>query len=197
MMPIPEAARWPVTLPPLRDFLVSPGFGGAAVCIAAIIVFCAVLYASGRATRRADRQLDQQDLHRQEIRADHQHSEAIDRCWERLVWLIKTAGAEPVARDLDEATLGLGPELALELLQGLHRDAKDLGDDTLAGAVAVYLVQYGLVLGRQGGPLPEVVNGLKSQPRRSVDGSPARQHAQANEELSTTPEANTRKGRQR
>jgi hypothetical protein len=197
MMPIPETVDWPATLPTLREFLVSPGFGGAAVFIAAIIVYCAVLYASRRATRRADRELDQQDLHRQEIRADHQRSEAIDRCWERFVWLIETAGTEPLGRDADEATLGLGPELALELLQGLHRDAKELDDETLAGAVAVYLAQYGLVLGRQGGPLPRVVPGLESRTRSSAGDSPARHRPAADEDSSTTAAANSPKGRQR
>jgi uncharacterized membrane protein YedE/YeeE len=197
MVPIPEAARWSVTLPALRDFLVSPGFAGAAVVIAAIIVFWAVLYASGRATRRVDNQLEQQDLHRQEIRADHQRSEAVDRCWERFVWLVETAGTEPVARDADEASLGLGPELALELLQGLHRDAKVLGDETLAGAVTVYLVQYGLVLGRQGGPLPEVVAGLEGQAPPSADGSPATHPPAADQDSPTRAEANVRKGRKR
>ena len=40
-MPLPEA--WSPQLPPLRDFVVSPGFAGALVLLAAIIVFCAVL----------------------------------------------------------------------------------------------------------------------------------------------------------
>ena len=32
---------------PLRDFIVSPGFAGAAAVVAALIVLCAVLYAAG------------------------------------------------------------------------------------------------------------------------------------------------------
>ena len=40
-------------LPTLRDFVVSPGFGGALILLASIIVFCAVLYASRRAGRPA------------------------------------------------------------------------------------------------------------------------------------------------
>ena len=47
------------------------------------------------------------------------------------MWLVETAGTAAAARDTYEASLGLGPELALELLEGLHRDAKELGDEML------------------------------------------------------------------
>jgi hypothetical protein len=151
---VPEATHWPAVLPTLSDFLVSPGFAGIGVLLAAIVVFCTVLYTSRRAARRLDEQLEQQDRHHQEHREDKQRSEATERCWDRVVWLIKTAGIEPAARDTDDANLGLGPEVALELLQGLHRDAKELGDDTLTRALTVYIAQYGLALGQQGGPPP-------------------------------------------
>jgi hypothetical protein len=157
-MPTPGAAHQPSALPSFSEFLVSPGFAGAAVLIAAVIVLSAVLYASGLTARRLDKQLEQQDLQHEEVRADRQHTEVVDRCWERFVWLVETAGIEPAAREAGEASLGLGPELALELLRGLHRDANELGDQTLARAVAVYLAQYGLVLGQQGGPLPKVAD---------------------------------------
>ncbi|WP_343709017.1 hypothetical protein [Mycobacterium sp.] len=48
---------------------------------------------------------------------------------------------------------GLGPELALEMLSGLHRDAKRLADETLVNAIGVYLSQFARVLAQQGGPL--------------------------------------------
>jgi hypothetical protein len=172
-MPIPEAVDRPPAPPTLHDFLVSAGFAGVAVLIAAIIISCAVLYAAGRAGRRLDKQLEQQDLHYEEVRADRQQAAVIDRCWERFVWLVETAGVEPAARDAGEASLGLGPELALELLHGLHRDAKKLGDETLARAVTVYLAQYGLVLGQQSGPLPEIVAVLDSQTPLAADGKPS------------------------
>ena len=172
-MPIPRAAHGPSAPPTLRDFLVSPGFAGAGVLIAAIIVFSAVLYASGRATRRLDKQLERQDLHHKEFRADRQHVELIDRCWERFVWLVETAGKEPTARDAGEASLGLGPELALELLRGLHRDANELGDETLARAVTAYLAEYGLVLGRQGGLLPKIAAGPDGPVRPSAGDKPS------------------------
>ena len=195
-MHIPEA--WPSALPTARDFLVSPGFAGAAVLLAAIIVFCAVLYASRRAARRLHEQLEQQDLHHQEMRAVNHRSQAIGRCWERMVWLVETAGAEPAARDADDASLGLGPELAFELLQGLQREAKELGDDTLARAVTVYLAQYGLVLGRQGGPSPEVATERDGHAAPSADDSkPSTASTAADEDSATTAEASARKGQQR
>jgi hypothetical protein len=195
-MPVSEA--WSPRLPTLRDFLVSPGFAGAAVLVAAILVVCAVLYASRRAARRLDKQLEQQDLHHQEVREDRQRGEAIERCWERVVWLVENAGMEPAARDADDASLGLGPELALELLEGLHRDAKELGDDTLTRAVTVYLAQYGLVLGGQGGPLPESVPESDGQSLPSADEEPsAAPAAETDDDPPATAEVKTGKGVQR
>ena len=83
------------------------------------------------------------------------------------MWLVKTAGVEPAALDPDDASLGLGPELALAILQGLQRDAKELGDNTLTRAVAVYLAQYGLVLGQQVGSLPDNLPPSNGGPRLS------------------------------
>jgi len=170
-MPLPEAGS--PQLPPLRDFVVSSGFSGALVFLAAIIVFVAVLYASRRASLRLNKQLEQQDLHYQQVRTDRQRRQAVDRCWKRLVWLVQTAEAEYAALDPENASLGLGPELALELLEGLHRDARELGDDTLARAVAVYLAQYGLVLGQQGGPLPQSLPESNGRPEQSPDKKPS------------------------
>ena len=85
---------------------------------------------------------------------------AIQRCWERLKWLVETAGIEPAASE--GASLGLGPELALELLRGLLRDAEQLCDDALANAVTVYQHQFSLVLAQQGGPLSELVAAASS-----------------------------------
>lgn len=192
-MPLPEA--WSPQLPPLRDFVVSPGFGGALVFLAAIILFVAVLFASRRAGGRLDKQLEQQDLHHQQVRDDRQRRQAVDRCWERVVWLVTTAGTEHAARDADDASLGLGPELALELLEGLQRDAKELGDDTLARAVAVYLEQYGLVLGQQGGPLPEGLHGSNGRPQESPDNKPsAAPLVKTVERAPATPEPTASKG---
>jgi hypothetical protein len=164
-----EAALWPPQAPTLRDFLVSPGFAGAGIALAAIVLFFAVLYTSRRAERRLDKQLEQQDQHQQERRADRERAAGVERCWERLVWLVNTAAIEPTGLGLnhsEEAQLGLSPELTLAILKGLHRDAKDLGDDTLIDAVTVYLTQFGSVLTQQGGPVPEtaVSNGRQEQP---------------------------------
>ena len=77
------------------------------------------------------------------------------------------------ARDADDASLGLGPELALELLEGLHRDAKELGDDTLARAVAVYLDPVRVGAGSAG----RAFTGKPSWIQRS-SGRVTRQHAE-------------------
>src|SRR5690349_18592100 len=115
--------------PPLRDFLVSPGFAGLALVIAAVALFFAVLYSSRRAEKRLDRQLDQSDIHQQERRADRDRDAAIKRGWERLQWLIDTATNEPAGIANGEVvTLGLGPELTLTILSGLQREATELGD---------------------------------------------------------------------
>jgi hypothetical protein len=164
-----EAAVWPLQTPTLRDFLVSPGFVGAGIALAAIILFFAVLYTSRRAEHRLDKQLEQQDQHQRERRADRERAAGVERCWERLVWLVNTAAMEPTGLGLDHterAVLGLSPELTLAILKGLHRDAKDLGDDTLTDAVMVYLTQFGSVLAQQGGPVADssVANGHQEQP---------------------------------
>ena len=82
----------------------------------------------------------------------------VQRCWQRLVWLVNTAAMEPTGLGLDhdeQAILGLSPELTLAILKGLHRDAKELGDDTLIDAMRVYLTQFGSVLAQQGGPVAD------------------------------------------
>lgn len=139
------------SLPPTREFLISAGFGGAAALAAAIILALIAMFAARRATKRHQSLIEQQERHHQEIRGDEQRAAAIARCWQRLVWVVETAGMEPAASE--NATLGLGPELALELLRGLLRDAEQLGDDTLAKSVTVYLNQFSLVLAQQAGSL--------------------------------------------
>jgi hypothetical protein len=164
-----EAALWPPQAPTLRDFLVSPGFAGAGIALAAIVLLFAVLYTCRRSERRLDRALEQQDQHQQERRADRERVAGVERCWERLIWLVNAAAIEPTGLGLDhseEAHLGLSPELTLAILKGLHRDAKELGDATLVDAVTVYLTQFGSVLTQQGGPLSDtsVFNGHQEKP---------------------------------
>jgi hypothetical protein len=144
MTNIPQAMESPV---PLREFVVSPGFAGAAAVIAALIVLCAVLYAVRRAGKRLNDELEQRERHHQEIRDVEQHATATQQCWDTLKWLVKTAGVEPAASE--GATLGLGPELAMTTLRGLLRDAERLGDETLAVAVTVHLNQFALVMAQQ------------------------------------------------
>jgi hypothetical protein len=142
-----------LALPPERDFLTSAGFGGAAALAAAIILVLVALFAMQRASKRHRMELEQQERQNWARREDEQHAAAVTRCWQRLVWVVETAGIEPAASH--GATLGLGPELALEILRGLLRDAEQLGDDTLARAVSVYLGQFSLVLAQQGSLLSE------------------------------------------
>ncbi|GAB3010760.1 hypothetical protein [Mycobacterium bourgelatii] len=135
----------------LRDYFMSAGFGGAAALAAALILALIAFFAARRTAKRDRAQAEQQERRHAEVRADEQRTTAIARCWERFVWVVETAGIEPATSE--NATLGLGPELALELLRGLLRDAEQLGDDTLAKAVAVYLNQFSLVLAQQAGSL--------------------------------------------
>jgi hypothetical protein len=94
---------------------------------------------------------DQRERHHEEMREDAQRAEAKARCWNRWWQVLQTAAIEPSAGE--GATLGLGPEVTLVVLRGLLRDAEELGDDTLAKAVAVYQEQLLLVLAQQSGPL--------------------------------------------
>jgi cell division protein FtsL len=128
---------------PVRDLVVSPGFIGVALLVAAVIAASAVLYRSRRARQRSERQ-------QQQLRDDA----AKALTWERWQWIVDTAGIEPAASE--GATLGLGPAVTLELVGGLLRDAERLGDETLARAIAVYQEQLVLVLAQQAGPLSSV-----------------------------------------
>jgi hypothetical protein len=141
-------------LPPARDFVTSAGFGGAAALLAALIVAGVVLLVVRRASQRHRMELEQQERQHRQRRDDELRAAALARCWQRLVWLVETAGLEPATSE--NATLGLGPDLALEMLRGLLRDAEQLGDDTLAKAASVYLGQFSLVLAQQGSLLSEL-----------------------------------------
>jgi hypothetical protein len=172
----PLPGRMPA-LPPARDFLTSAGFGGAAALAAAIIVALAAVFAMRRASQRHRIELERQERRHRERRDDEQHATAVTRCWQRLVWVVETAGLEPAAAE--GATLGLGPELALELLRGLLRDAEQLGDDTLARAVSVYLGQFSLVLAQQGSLLSEPVDASSSATDANSSATDAKSDEQA------------------
>jgi hypothetical protein len=149
-------------LPPARDFILSAGFAGTAAAVAAVMVLCAMLYASRRAGKRSLAERDQNERHHEEQRADAQHALAVARCWDRWWQVLQTAAIEPAASE--GAALGLGPEVTLVLLRGLLREAEELGDDTLAKAIATYQEQLLLVLAQQGGPLA----GLAAAPAAST-----------------------------
>ena len=171
--------RQMAALPPASDFLTSAGFGGAAALAAAIIAALAAVFAMRRASQRHRMELEQQERQHRERREDEQHAAAVTRCWQRLVWVVETAGIEPAAAE--GATLGLGPELALELLRGLLRDAERLGDDTIAKAVSVYLGQFSLVLAQQGSLLSEPADvspsATDAKPSSATDAKPDEQPA--------------------
>jgi hypothetical protein len=150
---------------PLRDFIVSPGFAGVAALLAAIIASCAVLYGVRRAGKRSQQLLEQRERDLEQIRGDAENALAVARCWERWRWVVETAGIEPAVSE--GATLGLGPAVTLELLHGLLREAEQLGDETLAKAVAAYHEQILLVLAQQGGPLSKLA---VAKPARLPDG---------------------------
>ncbi|QLL09647.1 hypothetical protein [Mycobacterium vicinigordonae] len=169
------------TLPTARDFLTSAGFGGSAAVVAAIILALIAYFAARRRAQRDELQSEQQERHHQETREDEQRAAAIDRCWQRLVWVVETAGLEPAANE--HATLGLGPELALELLRGLLRDAEQLGDETLAKSASVYLNQFSLVLAQQAGPLSQLAaaSSQRREPQGPREAPAARQAPPARE----------------
>ena len=196
MTDIPQAMEFPV---PLREFIVSPGFAGAAAVVAALIVLCAVLSGVRTSGKRLNQELEQRERHHQEVRDAQQHAQASQQCWETLKWLVKTAGLEPAASEA--ATLGLGPELAMATLRGLLRDAERLGDETLADAVTVYQSQFALVLAQQGGPLSELAAGApaatgrtevqpqatsKLEPAKATEDKPDTQPAPDQSSTSTT-----------
>lgn len=165
-------------LPPAREFLLSAGFGGAAALLAALLIAVVVIVAIWRASRRHRTLVAQKERHQEQMRQDAEHTAAITRCEQRFKWVVETAGSEPAANEA--ATLGLGPELALELVQGLHRDAKHLGDDTLVRAISVYFDQLTRVLAQQGGPLATLRvsssadnNGSAITPPASASHAPA------------------------
>lgn len=149
-------------LPSARDFIVSPGFAGALAVVAAVIVWGAVLYGSRRARKRAVDERDLRERHHEELREDERRAMAIARCWDRWWQVQQTAAIEPAASE--GASLGLGPEVTLELLRGLIRDAEQLGEDALAKVVAVYQEQFLLVLAQQSGPLSRLAAAAASAP---------------------------------
>lgn len=182
-------------LPPARDFLMSPGFVGAAVMIAAVIVVCAVVYESRRAGKRHLADRDQRERHHEERRADEQHALAVARCWDRWWQVLQTAALEPAASE--GATLGLGPEVTLQVLRGLLRDAEQLADDTLVKAITIYQEQLLLVLAQQSGPLSRLatetaVNGdASASPSRGTPASIDSPRPRAEPGRRATPPATT------
>jgi hypothetical protein len=120
--------------------------------LAAAIIVAVVALVSTRASRQQHViALEQQEHHHNALREDQQHAAALARCWRRLEWVVDTAGIEPASSQ--GVTLGLGPELATEILQGLIREADELGDQALGNAAIVHLSQLSLVLAHQSGSL--------------------------------------------
>lgn len=160
---IPQALE----LPPAREFITSAGFGGALALLAVLLLALIVVVTGWRGSRRHREELDQREQHFEAERDERERAADLAVCSERFKWVVETAGIEPAAGE--SATLGLGPEVALELLAGLHRDATRLGDETLVKAIAVYLNQFSLVLAQQGGQLSH----LNAGPAGAGDGSTA------------------------
>jgi hypothetical protein len=138
-------------LPSARDFLTSAGFGGAAALLAAIFLAAALLVIARNIRNHHAQHLDELEHHHAAIRDDQQRTAALDRAWRRLQWVVDTAGLEPASSQ--GVTLGLGPELATEVLRGILREADELGDEALGNAVTVHLSQFSLVLAQQSGHL--------------------------------------------
>lgn len=100
--------------------------------------------------------------------------------------MVDTAGIEPAVSE--GATLGLGPAVTLELLNGLLRDAERLGDETLAKAVAVYQEQLLFVLAQQAGPVSDIAGATARPPDGTRDVKPASAHRKP---ITPTPDAET------
>jgi hypothetical protein len=160
--------------------------------VAAVIVLCAVLFASRQAGKRSLAERDQRERHYEEGREAEQRAVEVARCWDQWWQVVETAALEPAASE--GATLGLGPEVTLELLQGLLRDAERLGDDTLARAVAVHQEQLLLVLAQQSGPLSTLTASPDGQapstegPAPSAPGSEPRRRRAAAPATGAAPE---------
>ena len=86
-------------LVPLREFVVSPGFAGAAALLAALVALCAVLYWSRQADKRFRLELEQRERHHRDTHEDEQRAAAAAKCWQRLQWVVETAGIEPAASE--------------------------------------------------------------------------------------------------
>lgn len=140
-------------VPPAREFLTSAGFAGALAVLAALIVAVVAAVAVRGAVKRHRALVEQQESHQRELRDERRRAARIQECRERLVWVVDKGSIEPAASE--GATVGLGPELALTVLQGIQDDAEKLGDATLAKAAAVQLDQFSRVLARQSGALAQ------------------------------------------
>jgi len=157
---------------PARDFIVSPGFAGVMALLATIVAVGAVLYASRRARQRFELRRETDERRHDEARDDAERA----LVWERWQWVVDTAGVEPAVSE--GATLGLGPAVTLELLDGLLRDADRLGDETLARAVAVYQEQLLLVLAQQAGPVSDMNGATTARAgKRRAEAAPANRSA--------------------
>ena len=158
-------------LRPAREFLTSAGFGGAAALLAALVIVLVAVFALRQASKRSRLQLEQQQRHHEELRADERRAAQIKECRERLAWVVDKGTLEPAASE--DATVGFGPQLALTVLDGLRRDAEQLDDATLATAAAVQLNQFSLVLAQQGSALSDFAPDNASATNRVVDEQPA------------------------
>lgn len=147
--------------PPAHEFLSSAGFGGLTALLAAIIVAIILLVVSRRTQKHHALVLDELEGYHDKTRADQHRDAALARCWRRLEWVVDTAGIEPASSQ--GVTLGLGPELALEVLRGIMRQAEELGDEELGNAATVHLSQLSLVLAQQSGPLTRPGNDAPAQ----------------------------------
>lgn len=167
-------------LPPGRDFLVSPGAGGAAVGLAAILVAVVGFFALRGLSKRHREQIEQTERHHQESRDAERHAAAVAECRERLKWVVDKAGIEPAS--YEGATVGFGPELALAVLEGIVGEAEQLGDSALAKAATVQLSQLSLVLAQQGSALSQFA---AAEPSPSTT-APA--HAGSAQQAETAPD---------
>lgn len=135
-------------------FITSPGLGGLAVLMAAII---AAFATRGASKRLADSQQQQLGHAKDELQQQIDHSKDMlqhdvltsrrARCWERFVWLIDTASKPATAVDPP-----LSPNLAREIVESLYSESCELNDTSLREVIYLYGEGFAANLLRLAGP---------------------------------------------
>ena len=127
------------------EFLYSPGFGGACAVLAAVIAFSGAALSTRQRRRADDAALAEAARQREVARG----AEAIQRCWDRYVWVVDHANE-------------IGVRLTTGLLGRITDTADALGDRDLVEFSRQFTLElFTATAGEQPAtdPTPEVDNG--------------------------------------